>query len=270
MARPTWLVALIRAGFPGRFVLAGLTRWPVVGKALEKWLFDGDYMFFLPPDRVIQVGRDLDLPDQMVLPSVVVERFINEANYHWVMDNCICRQASHCHDYPVGLGCLFLGEAVLGINPALGRRVTREEALEHAGKCRDAGLVHLVGRNKLDSVWLGVGPGNKLLTICNCCPCCCLWKMLPVVSADIASMVKKLPGVAVRVTDSCSGCGICAEGVCFVGAVSMVDGKAVLSEACRGCGRCALACPLDAIAVEYNADVVEVAAGNFRTLVDIG
>jgi len=27
------------------------------------------------------------------------------------------------------LGCLFLGEAALGINPQLGRRVTKEEAL---------------------------------------------------------------------------------------------------------------------------------------------
>ncbi len=270
MARPTWLVALIRAGFPGRFVLAGVTRWPVVGKALEKWLFDGDDLVFLPSDRVVQVGRDVNVPEQVVLPSILVERFINEANYHWVMDNCICRQASHCKDYPVGLGCLFLGEAALGINPALGRRVTREEALEHARKCREAGLIHLIGRNKLDSVWLGVGPGNKLLTICNCCPCCCLWKMLPVVSEDIGATVKKMPGVSVRVTDSCNGCGICAEGVCFVNAISMVNGSAVLGNACRGCGRCALACPLDAILVECSAGAVDLAAGKIRSLVDVG
>ena len=270
MARPTWLVALIRTGFPGRFVLAGVTRWPVIGKALEKWLFDGDDMVFLPSDRVVQVGRDVTVPDQVVLPSMLVERFINEANYHWVMDNCICRQASHCKDYPVGLGCLFLGQAALGINPALGRRVTREEALAHAKKCREAGLVHLIGRNKLDAIWLGVGPGNKLLTICNCCPCCCLWKIIPVISVDIGARVKKMPGVNVRVTDGCSGCGICADGICFVNAISMVDGVAVLSNACRGCGRCALACPLDAIVVEYDTGAVDLAAGNIRALVDVG
>ncbi|MCX6002320.1 MAG: 4Fe-4S binding protein, partial [Chloroflexi bacterium] len=268
--RPTWLVALIRAGFPGRFVLAGVTRWPVVGKALQKWLFDGDDLVFLPSDRVVQVGLDVDAPEQVVLPSILVERFINEANYHWVMDNCICRQASHCADYPIGLGCIFLGEAALGINPALGRRVTRDEALEHARKCREAGLVHLIGRNKLDAVWLGVGPGNKLLTICNCCPCCCLWRMLPVVSEDIGATVKKMPGVNVRVTEGCSGCGICAEGVCFVNAISMVNGAAVLSNACRGCGRCSLACPLDAIVVEYSAGAVDLATRNIRSLVDVG
>ena len=69
MARPTWLVALIRAGFPGRFVLAGVTRWPVVGKALEKWLFDGDDLVFLPSDRVVQVGRDVDALRRVIRPA---------------------------------------------------------------------------------------------------------------------------------------------------------------------------------------------------------
>jgi ferredoxin len=270
MARPIWLVALIRAGFPARFLLAGLTRWPGVGRLLEKWLFAGDDLVVLPSDRVIKIDRQVDMTDQVALPSMLVERFINEANYHWIMDNCICRQASNCPDYPVGLGCLFLGEAVLGINPALGRRVSREEALAHAEKCREAGLVHLIGRNKLDAVWLGVGPGNKLLTICNCCPCCCLWKMLPVVSGDISSRVNKLPGVSVKVMDGCSGCGICADNVCFVNAVSMVDGVAVISGDCRGCGRCALACPVDAIVVEYDSGSVDRVAENIRSLVDVG
>ena len=270
MARPTWLVALIRAGFPARFMLAGLTRWPVLGNILEKWLFAGDDLVIVPSDRVIKIDRPIDLPDQVMLPSLLVERFINEANYHWIMDDCICRQASHCKDYPVGLGCLFLGQAALGINPKLGRRVSREEALAHARKCREAGLVHLIGRNKLDAVWLGVGPGNKLLTICNCCPCCCLWKVLPVISGDIGNRVKKMPGVSVRVTDGCSGCGICADKVCFINAISMDAGMAVISAACRGCGRCALACPLDAIVVDYDAGAVALAASNISTLVDVG
>jgi len=270
MSRPTWLVALIRAGFPGRFMLARLTRWPVLGNMLEQWLFAGDDLIIVPSDRVIKVDRPVDLPGQVALPSMLVERFINEANYHWIMDSCICRQAAHCSDYPVGLGCLFLGQAVLGINPALGRRVSREEALAHAGKCREAGLVHLIGRNKLDAVWLGVGPGNKLLTICNCCPCCCLWKVLPVISGDIGGRVKKMPGVSVKVTDGCSGCGICADNVCFVNAISMDSGMAVISADCRGCGRCALACPLDAIVVEYDAGAVERVANNISTLVDVG
>jgi hypothetical protein len=37
----------------------------------------------------------------------------------------------------------------------------------------------MIGRNKIDTLWMGVGPGYKLMTVCNCCPCCCLFKTLP-------------------------------------------------------------------------------------------
>ena len=67
-----------------------------------------------------------------------------------------------------------MGEAAHGINPQLGRKVSKEEALEHLKKCREAGLVHVIGRNELDALWLGVRPGYKLLTVCNCCHCCCI------------------------------------------------------------------------------------------------
>jgi len=57
-----------------------------------------------------------------------------------------------------------------------------------------------------------------------------------------------MPGVEVKVTDACVGCGTCIdENICFVDAISMVDGKAVISTECRGCGRCVEVCPNDAI-----------------------
>ena len=89
----------------------------------------------------------------MLLPSQVVEHFIEKANYHWIMNTCLCRDASKCKDYPVTLGCLFLGEAALGINPKLGRR-GRRRAHDHVKRCREARLVHLIGCNKLDRIWL--------------------------------------------------------------------------------------------------------------------
>jgi ferredoxin len=269
MARPLWLAAIIRAGFPGRFKLARATHWKPLGRLVEKWLFEGDDLVVLPPDRIIAVNRDIADPGQAVLPSQVVEHFITKAGHHWIMNTCICRQASDCQDYPVGLGCLFLGDAVEGINPALGRRVSKEEALSHVKKCREAGLVHLIGRNKLDSVWLGVGPANKLLTICSCCPCCCLWRVLPVISGNISEKVYKLPGVNVKVTGDCTGCGICADNVCFVNAISMSSGVAVISRDCRGCGRCSAVCPVDAIRVEYDESAVGRAIDNIESLVHV-
>lgn len=270
MARPLWFVKLVKATFPGRFFLAEMTKAPVIGKIIDRWLFAGDDIVYLPQDHVIQINEPLTRPDDVVLPSQVVEHFIAQANYHWIMDACICRDANDCEDYPVDLGCLFLGEAALGINPRLGRRATPEEALEHVRRGREAGLVHLVGRNKLDTVWLGVGPGDKLLTICNCCPCCCLWRILPNVVPRIGDKVTRMPGVTVAVTDRCIGCGTCTQDVCFVDAIQLIDERAVISDACRGCGRCVSVCPQSAIELSIDdAQFIDKTITRLAPLVDV-
>ena len=269
MARPLWLVTLLKLGFPGRFLLARLTRAPVLGALVDRWLFAGDHLVYLPRDRVIPIGQPLEPPGEVVLPSQVVEYFIERAGYHWLMDTCICRSASRCRDYPIDLGCLFLGRAALGINPRLGRRVSREEALAHVRRCREAGLVHLVGRNRLDTVWLGVGPGERLLTICNCCPCCCLWRVLPHIAPQIGRKIARMPGVTVAVTDRCTGCGACTKDVCFVQAIHLNGGRATISDACRGCGRCVSTCPHEAIELSVDGDAVATAIARLSALVDV-
>jgi Pyruvate/2-oxoacid:ferredoxin oxidoreductase delta subunit len=229
--------------------VARLTRAPLLGALMARWLSEGDDLIYLPRDEVIPIQVPIAGPESTVLPSQVVDHFIDQAEDHWVMNFCLCRASEKCQHYPIPLGCLFLGKATLNINPKLGRRVSREEAHEHVKKCREAGLVHLIGRNKLDTVWLGAGPRERLLTICNCCPCCCLWRIIPQVSDEFASKVHRMPGVTVRVTDRCVGCGVCARDVCFVQAIRLVNGLAEISEACRGCGRCAEVCPEHAIEV---------------------
>jgi ferredoxin len=270
MSRPLWFVQLIKKTFPRRFLAARVTKVPLIGRILDHWLFEGDDLIYLPKDQVIEINQSLDMPGEMVLPSQVVEHFIEKANVHWIMDFCICRAAEKCEDYPIDLGCLFLGEAALGINPQLGRRVTKEEAREHVRRCRETGLVHLIGRNKLDTVWLDVGPGDKLLTVCNCCPCCCLWRMLPQVAPQISAKITRMPGVTVAVSDRCVGCGTCPEGVCFADAIYVVDNRAVISDACRGCGRCVEVCPQGAIeiSIEYSQFVGESIA-RISPLVDV-
>jgi len=273
VSRPLWLVYLIKKSFPSRFLAARATRLPVIGGILDRWLFAGDDLFYVPPDRLtrrIQIGQPVEDPGSLVLPSQVVEHFVQQAGYCWIMNTCICREASHCPDYPLDLGCLFLGEAVLGINPQLGRLVTKDEALAHVQRCREAGLVHLIGRNRLDTVWLGVGPGDKLLTICNCCPCCCLWRVLPHIAAPIGDKVTKMDGVSVTVSDRCIGCGTCTHGICFVNAIHLVDGHSVISADCRGCGRCVDICPQEAIEIAITHDeFVTRAIARIAPLVDV-
>jgi ferredoxin len=251
MARSLWFVELVKTLFPSRFIFAEMTKIPVVGHMVEYSLFYGDDIIYLPKDSVIQIQEDIGESDNYVLPSQVVDHFIEQAGYHWVMDQCICRAGDFCTDYPVDLGCIFLGEAVLDINPNLGQLVSKDEAKAHAKRCRDAGLVHMIGRNKLDSVLLGTSPSTKLLTICSCCPCCCLWRMIPYIKPAIRDKVHKMPGVTVTVTDLCAGCGTCAEGICFVDAIHMEDTTAVIDDSCRGCGRCVEICPNEAIELTF-------------------
>ena len=250
--KPLWYVNILKKTFPNVKFIAKLTNFPVLGKIFDKLMFDGDDIVYLLQDKVINVDKKLGEYDEYVLPSQVLEYFINKANYHWIMNFCICRDSMQCEDYPIKLGCLFLGEATLGINPQLGRRVTKQEALEHIKKCQDAGLVHMIGRNLLDKQWLGVNPGYKLLSICNCCPCCCLWRVSSILTPKIGYKIKKMPGVEVRVTEKCVGCGTCTKGVCFVNAIHMVNDRAFINENCRGCGRCIDICPQNAIELLLN------------------
>ncbi len=245
-----WLVRLLKSNFRHRFRLARLTRLPLLGPFMDWMLFSGDDLVYLPKDRVVQVevNKRIEAPVNTVLPSQVVHRLIDAASVHFVMDFCICREASRCEDYPRDLGCLFMGEAAGRIDPRVGHLVTREEAHIHIRRAGEAGLVHLVGRNKLDSVWLDAWPNGRLLTVCNCCPCCCLWRMLPSLSLEIGGKVTRMEGVELHVTGDCVGCGACLD-TCFVHAIELVDGRAVIGDGCRGCGRCAEACPNHAIAM---------------------
>ncbi|NVM29679.1 MAG: 4Fe-4S binding protein [Candidatus Helarchaeota archaeon] len=258
MARPMWFVNLLSKVFPSRFWIAKLTKFPIIGKVvvklLDKLLFEGSDIVYLPKDQVVQVNQVVKRSGEVVLPSRIVEHFIKIANHHWIMDFCLCRRSEKCEHYPIDLGCLFLGEAALGINPQLGRRVTKEEALEHVKKCREAGLIHIIGRDKLDTAWLNVGPGEKLLTVCNCCECCCLWRILPHLAPELGNSFRKIPSVRVRVTERCVGCGTCSKGVCFIDAIHLINKKAIIKNTCRGCGRCVDICPQNAIEISITDD----------------
>jgi ferredoxin len=270
MGRPLWFNQLVKMIFPGRFLAAKFTKLPLMGGWVDRWLFEGDDLIYLPLNQAITVNEPITGTEQLILPSQLVEHFIQEASVHWIMDSCICRESNQCKDYPIMRGCLFLGQAALGINPELGRPVTKEEASNHVQRCQEAGLVHMIGRNKLDTVWLGVGPGTKLLTICNCCPCCCIWRILPDVTPQINAKVNRMPGLTVSINDQCIQCGLCLQDVCFVDAISVKDGTYQIDDICKGCGRCLTVCPADAIEISIQDDqFIEATLARISPLVDL-
>jgi ferredoxin len=273
---------LIRRVFDKRFSMARMTNLPLLGPLMEYAFFDDDDMIVLPKDSLFE-GEPMDLrtievnamvePLETVLPSQVVEHFIRNSKYIFLMNRCMCRDANHCKNYPIELGCLFLGRGVLKIDKTLGRMVTQEEAIDHLQRCREAGLVHLIGRNKIDSVWLNTGAKEDLLSLCNCCPCCCLWKMIPDLSPEISGMVTMMPGIAIHVDEGkCTGCGSCERsGVCYVDAIKVSGKKAAIDENyCKGCGRCIEVCPSSAIELRIeDPSFMEFSIKRIEPLVDI-
>ena len=261
-------VRMLSKLFPLRFFFAKFTKLPLIGKTMDKMFFENDRIFYMPKDKVINIGQKIYEDDSIVLPSGVVNYFIDKSKHHVIMNFCICRSSKNCEHYPRDFGCLFLGEATLNIDPRLGKQVTKDEAKEYVKKCREADLVHLIGRNRLDSVWLKAKPPEKLLTICNCCECCCLWMMLPNLSREIGAKVTKLAGLEIKVTDKCTGCGECAK-VCFVNAIKIVDQKAQINDNCRGCGRCVEKCRFNAIEICLGKNSLENSITNISNSIDL-
>ncbi len=231
----------------------------------------GDGFIMLPRDRTIKIGESVGAGESMVLPSTVLEHLIRNAAHRVKIHFCLCRDGMQCKNYPIDWGCLFLGEAAKKIDPELGSAVSVDEALEYAAKCREAGLVHMVGRFSGDLRWLNpeVGPIEELITVCQCCECCCGMRSLPVLNPDLREQtLARMPGIEIQVSDECMGCGDCVEHCMFDG-IEVKDGKAVINERCRICGRCVDLCPTEAITINVkSADYVNKAIENLGNRVN--
>jgi ferredoxin len=94
--------------------------------------------------------------------------------------------------------------------------------------------------------------------------------MLPDFSPEIGNKITKMPGVTVTVGDKCVGCGTCTDGSCFVDAIQVVNGRAIISDQCRGCGRCVEVCPENAITLSIDhTDYIEKSISRISNVVDV-
>ena len=194
---------------------------------------------FLPPSKIIHIDKKIEYSDNLAVPNEVLDYFIKEASHRVIANFCGCRDMSNCKDYPIGLGCMFLGEASRGIHPEFAHPASIEEALEHAQRWREAGLVIHLGYVPYDARFFEVGPANRLMSICGCCPCCCVSRFI---------QYHRMPGIEVRVSGSCNGCGICLK-ACPYGLIEIQGEKAQVALKCIACGRCVDTCPEKAIEV---------------------
>ena len=255
MGRPVWQIKIITLFWPLRNFMARMVGWPLLGRWM-RLTFKGDRANFIPVN--VEIAR----PENTPLPSQIVERIIRDASFRFILNRCLCRSLEPCRNYPAEIGCLFLGEGAREIDPRLGKEASTEEALDHHRQAVTRGLIPMAGNLRWDSLWLGVNRADRLLTICHCCDCCCYFKVYRHLPQEAARGLKKLEGLEVRVENTCDGCGICVER-CFIQAMTLRDGKAIVGESCRGCGRCAMVCPLEAVkitlrkGIEHRAEDIE-------------
>jgi hypothetical protein len=76
MSRPVWFVYLLKKALPQRFWLARLTHLPMLGELVDQFLFAGDDLVYLPMDRTITVNENIQRSVDTVLPSQIVDHFI--------------------------------------------------------------------------------------------------------------------------------------------------------------------------------------------------
>ena len=193
-----------------------------------------------------------DYEDQ-ILHYKVTEHFIKKAGTIVIMD-CPCRTTAGCQNHDVHLGCTYMGKgaANMDLSKFPGAHIaTKEEALELERKAFENGLVPHLGKFRGDAAHFGVLEyENELMSICHCCPCCCIVSLAKYGPKEYKQMVHRMEGVEVRIDpEKCTGCGLCFK-TCIYDGLRMKKDKAVIKQDnCMGCGRCEMKCPNGAVSV---------------------
>lgn len=221
--------------------------------------------------RWLPINQAIEMPEGVPLPPSILDRCIEEASHRVIIDYCGCRKASVCGHYPVEVGCLLLGDTAVRAARSISREVGVEEAKEHARRAMEAGLIPAVGTARVDNLVFNVEDPARMLTVCFCCECCCIMRYTRHTPMKyLEPTFPRLEGVAVEVTETCTGCGTCA-GHCYMKAIEIVGGRARIDEKCRACGRCASVCPSEAIRVSVDdPEFLEKCYRRIRSYVDIG
>lgn len=128
----------------------------------------------------------------------------------------MCRESHDCKDYPVDLGCLFLGEGARTLHYKGARELTKDEALDRLERAKRRGLVNNIIWSRGELKLLGADE-KRTIELCSCCPCCCL--------------MFKTRDASKAFTDGFKGFGVC---------------KVVDADECTHCTNCEQACPFKA------------------------
>ena len=256
--------------FNWRFWIAEITKKSkAYASVVDKFLFEDDEIIVVP--NTINVNKKIESEGSEFLPTEVIKEVIKRNKDIVIMKSCLCRTSNKCQDYPRDIGCIFLGPTSKKIPEHIGTKATVEEALAQVDRADAAGLSHIIGRNKIDTVWMNIRPGKGLLTICHCCPCCCLWKVYPNLDESISNKLEKLDGVSLKFDESkCKMCKKCLKERCMFNAISLKDNKITIDyDICKGCGLCVNSCKFGALTIDYTNEAVDNVVNRIDDLLEI-
>lgn len=253
--------ALFKHG-PNRWMvrLSVALSWPLMQAAkrlsnvpLLKWIINPFFAYPHNEVTAIPINAEVAMPASAAVPSRILEELLRRSSDIFVLDECICRGLLSCTNHPKSIGCMALGPAARRMHPSHGRFVSVEEGMAHVRRAAGAGLVASVAHTWIDPVAFWTVPFSRLMFICFCDDCCCLYRThMKHRGPNLDRAYKKLPGISVAVDcQKCNGCGICAER-CFIGEMRIVAGTAVVPESCKGCGRCVEICPRGALRLKLD------------------
>ena len=256
--------------FNWRFRIAEFTKKSgIYKKFIDTLLFKDDEIVVIP--NTVNINKKIESEGSEFLPTDVIKEVIKRSDDIVIMNSCLCRSSNNCKDYPQDIGCIFLGPTARKIPKHVGKLSTVEEALNQVDRADAAGLSHIIGRNKIDTVWMNIHPGKGLLTICHCCPCCCLWKVYPNLDDEISNKLEKLDGVSVELhEDNCKKCKKCLDDICMFDAISFKNNKITIdSSICKGCGLCVNVCKFNAITINYTNETIDNVVNRMEDLIKI-
>jgi NAD-dependent dihydropyrimidine dehydrogenase PreA subunit len=229
--------------------------------AVNRYLRDGLLNQLAPagtkPLRTIPIGGTIEDP-RRVAPYEDVLSIVESQNFLCV-SKCACRQrkrvdpnSAHC-EHPEQV-CLHFGDlARYLVGSGLSREITREEAKEILKAAAEAGLIHAVSNRQKGAD-----------TICNCCPCSCVFFEASHMLAH--GKTHDFSNYIVRIDpETCEACGLCAKR-CPVRALKITDSplaknkrrkaaKLVDSGRCLGCGVCVYKCPTRSLSLELRPQI---------------
>lgn len=203
--------------------------------------------FETKPWRYVPVGKSVDLSQQAVYSYDAMEQIIRKAEAFAVC-HCSCRTemrlltGSTC-EHPTEVCMKFNGQARFVIDRGVGKKITKEDALEILQKTEEAGLVHFVDNCQ-----------GEIQHNCNCCGCAC-WNV-GTIRKRILPRDSFMATYYMRTTakDTCNACGECVE-ICPVQALKLeADSVIVDEEWCIGCGVCATVCPTGSVKLRARSD----------------